>query len=187
MGIPRSIELKPSKGGFILRPPSMEDASAIFEAIMISLDDLIPWMDWCERNYSIDLTLEWLERQPSEWDEGLNYQFALFDDLNNQFLGACGINHINRYYLLANLGYWIRSDRKGEGIATEATHQVAKFGFERLGLQRVEIVAAEENWASRRVAEKAGATFEGILRRRLRIDDKNLDAAMHSLVPEDLE
>ena len=38
-----------------------------------------------------------------------------------------------------------------------------------------------------RVAEKAGATFEGILRSRLKLGDKNIDAAMFSLLPEDLQ
>jgi RimJ/RimL family protein N-acetyltransferase len=37
------------------------------------------------------------------------------------------------------------------------------------------------------VAEKTGATFEGILRNRIKIGDRNLDAAMHSLIPGDFE
>ena len=186
MNPPRDIELTNRYDKITLRSPKMDDASAIYDAVLVSKDDLMPWMDWCNLDYSIEITFEWLRRQPSEWDEGKNYQFVIFDVLSNQFLGSCGINHINRYYLLANLGYWIRSDRKGEGIATKVTKLVAQFGFQYLGLQRVEIVAAEENWASRRVAEKAGAIFEGILRRRLKIGDKNLDAAMYSLIPEDL-
>ncbi|NIV38466.1 MAG: N-acetyltransferase, partial [Anaerolineae bacterium] len=64
---------------------------------------------------------------------------------------------------------------------------VAQFGFQQVGLRRVEIVVAVENWASRRVAQNAGAHFEGILRNRVRLAGDNVDAAMHSLIPEDLQ
>ena len=72
-------------------------------------------------------------------------------------------------------------------MATEATILLATFGFKELGLRRIEIVTDIENKASRRVAEKAGAQFEGILRKRLKFGDRNIDAAMYSLIPEDYE
>ena len=183
---PRNIELKHSEEQIILRPPEMKDVSAIYEAVLVSKEDLMPWMDWCRSDYSMEITLEWLRKRPSEWEDGENYQFAIFDAISNQFLGSCGINHINRYYLLANLGYWIRSDRVGEGVATKAAILVAQFGFQELGLRRIEIVTGVENKASRRVAEKTNAQFEGILRKRLKLGDRNIDAAMYSLIPDDI-
>lgn len=63
---------------------------------------------------------------------------------------------------------------------------VARFGFDELKLRRIEIVAAINNKASQRVAEKAGATREGILRNRLVVRDKVYDAVMFSLIPGDL-
>jgi RimJ/RimL family protein N-acetyltransferase len=40
---------------------------------------------------------------------------------------------------------------------------VVQFALEDLGLRRLELLIAIENLASRRVAEKAGATLEGVL------------------------
>jgi len=187
MSISRDIELKHSNGQIVLRPPVMEDGSSIFEAVQVSKDELIPWMDWCHPDYSIEVSMRWLRSLPQAWEQGKNYQFSIIDNESRQFLGSCGLNHINQYYLIANLGYWIRSDRNGENLATKATNLVAQFGFQQLGLRRIEIVTGEENWASRRVAEKAGASFEGILRSRLKLGDKNIDAAMYSLILEDLQ
>jgi hypothetical protein len=82
---------------------------------------------------------------------------------------------------LANLGYWVRTSATGHGVATRAARLVAQFGIEKIGLLRVEIVVAIGNIASMRVAEKAGAKREGILRNRLVGRDKVLDAVMHSL------
>src|SRR5437588_791403 len=49
-----------------------------------------------------------------------------------------------------------------------------------------ELVAAVDNVGSQRVAEKAGATREGILRNRLLINGRPHDAVLYSLVRGDL-
>ena len=186
MNISRDIILKSDDGQLLLRPPLIDDAENIYNAVQVSKPELMPWMDWCRPDFSLDVPIEWIKNQPQDWEQGINYQFLIFDNKSQQFLGGCGLNNINQYYLLANLGYWVRSDRHREGIATEATKRIALFGFQKLGLRRIEIVTREENWASRRVAEKAGAVFEGILRKRIKLGDINVYAAMYSLIIEDL-
>ncbi len=186
MSVPRDIELKHDAGRVLLRPPRMKDAEAIYEAVHVSVSELMPWMDWCSPDYSIEDTLDRLKTLPRVWDDGEAYDFAIVDAESGQILGLCGINQIIQRHQFANLGYWIRSDRTGEGIATEAAQLLAKFGLRDVGLQRVEIVVGAENWASQRVAEKAGAQFEGILRKRIKIGDRYIDAAMFSLVLDDL-
>lgn len=88
---------------------------------------------------------------------------------------------------MGNLGYWVRTSRTRSGVASAATRLIARFGFLSLGLQRLEIVVAVGNQASERVAEKAGATREGVLRKRLLIHGQPHDAVLYSLVAEDLE
>ncbi len=57
-----------------------------------------------------------------------------------------------------------RTGQTGQGIATAAVRLIARFGFEDLGLLRLlELLIAADNLASRRVAEKVGATFEGVV------------------------
>lgn len=179
------IELKSEDEEFYLRPPVLDDVPDIYDAVLVSMSELMPWMDWCHPDYSSDETREWIQGLSMGWERDENYQFGIFDALTNQFLGGCGLNHINRYYRLANLGYWVRSDRSGEGVATKVAIMLAHFGFHELGLRRIEIVTGVDNIASRRVAEKTGALFEGIQRRRLKLRDKNIDAAMYSLIPDD--
>lgn len=64
---------------------------------------------------------------------------------------------------------------------------VARYGFDSLGLARIEILAQVPNVASRRVAEKAGGHLEGIARNRLAFGNRHFDAALYSLLPGDLE
>jgi len=116
------------------------------------------------------------------WNQKTEYDFAVFDVESEQFLGGVGLNQFNRDHNFANLGYWVRSSQTRRGIATAATLLAAQFGFEDLGLYRIEIVAAVGNTASQRVAEKANATREGILRSRLLLHNRPHEAVMYSLV-----
>ena len=162
------------------------DAALLYEAVRESIPEVSKWLPWCHDNYSIEESREFvsgreLGSQGDEW-----YSFAVFDTAGAKFLGGVGINFINRVHQMANLGYWVRTSGSGRGVATAATRLAARFGFEQLGLHRIEIVAAVENLASQRVAEKAGAKREGILRKRLLINGTPHDAVLFSLVREDL-
>ncbi len=61
----------------------------------------------------------------------------------------------------AHIGYWIDRNHANKGLTTDAVNTLTRFGFEVLGLHRIEINVRPENDASCRVAEKAGYTFEG--------------------------
>lgn len=71
-------------------------------------------------------------------------------------------------------------------MATTATLLLARFGFSEFELNRIEFVVATGNKASQRVADKVGATREGVLRNRLVVRDKVYDAVIFSLIPQDL-
>ena len=61
----------------------------------------------------------------------------------------------------AHIGYWIDRNHANKGLTTDAVNTLTRFGFEVLGLHRIEINVRPENDASCRVAEKAGYVFEG--------------------------
>ena len=63
---------------------------------------------------------------------------------------------------------------------------LARWAIEGLGLERVELLANPANEASLRLAERAGFTREGLLRRYRTRHDKREDLIVFSLLPEDL-
>ena len=162
------------------------DTNEVFLAIRESLNELIPWMTWCHRQYAIEETKQYLERLDEAWSKGKEYSFAVIDSRDNTFIGGCGFNDINYELKKANLGYWIRTSKTRQGFATYIVKLLARFAFDELKLIRTEILIATENTASQRVAEKAGATKEGILRNGLVVRDQIFDAVMYSLIPDDL-
>jgi RimJ/RimL family protein N-acetyltransferase len=120
------------------------------------------------------------------WQVVTDREFGIFDYVSGEVLGCTGINQINQVNRFGNLGYWVRASRTGHGVASTAARLAARFGFARLGLVRLEVVPRTDNLASRRVAEKIGCRFEGVARRRLLYKGVPCDAAMYSLLAEDL-
>jgi ribosomal-protein-serine acetyltransferase len=180
------MEAELTDGSILIRTYRSSDAPLLYEAVRESIPEVSRWLPWCHENYSIEESRQFvssreISSQGDEW-----YSFAVFDKEQEGFLGGVGLNFINRVHQIGNLGYWVRSSATQRGVATAATRLAAHFAFDQLGLRRIEIVAAVDNLASQRVAEKAGATREGVLRKRLLINGHSCDAIMYSLVREDI-
>ncbi len=174
-------------GKILLRLLRMSDAKSVYQAIRESIKEISPWLPFAHENYSIKESKDWLKKRPSDWKKGVNYEFGIFDAKDETLIGGCGLNEINRMHQYANLGYWVRTKRMGQGVAPAATRLLAKWGFDVLKLKRIEIVVAVGNERSLRAAAKSGAQREGILRNRLHMRDEDRDAVMHSLIPEDFK
>ncbi len=164
----------------LLRRYQGKDAPRLFEAARESINEVYPFLPWCHPDYSFDDSRQWIEAVEADWKKDVCYNFAVFDH-DNAFVGGCGLNRIDQHPV-ANLGYWTRTHAAGRGIATEAAAGLAQFGFEHLQIKRIEIVMSTRNLPSRRVAERSGATYEGLLRNRLLLHGELHDAFMYSLI-----
>jgi ribosomal-protein-serine acetyltransferase len=167
--------------GLRIRPYRLDDATAIWQAVRESMNELQPWMPWCHPGYAIDETRSWLSAQVQAFQQRSAFEFAIITD-EGGYVGGCGLNQIDPLNQRANLGYWVRSSAAGKGIATAATILTRDWGFANTDLVRIEILVAVGNLASRRVAEKSGAVYEGTLRTRLTVHGTRHDAAMYSFV-----
>lgn len=82
-------------------------------------------------------------------------------------LGMGLINHIHPLHNTANLGYWIRPEACGQGLAVALCQSLMKLAFAQMSLQRLELFIEPNNKASMRVADKLGAEKEGLCRQRI--------------------
>jgi RimJ/RimL family protein N-acetyltransferase len=164
-----------------LRPYEPGDADSLWEAARESVPEVFPWLAWCHAEYSSAEAVDWIRSRAPLAAEGREYTFAIVGP-DGRYLGGCGVNQINRLHRFGNLGYWVRSSATGRGVATAAARQVAEFAFRHTDLVRLEIVCAVRNERSQHVAERAGASREGILRHRLLLHGEPVDAVMYSLV-----
>ena len=164
-----------------LRRHRPDDVDAIHDAVRESLDELAKWMPWCHSGYSREDTAGRVATRDQAWENNEEWDFVIIDD-DGRLLGCCGIHHIDDVNRTANLGYWVRSTAWNRGVASRAVEELRDFAFGERDLHRLEILVAAENTASQRVAEKAGATREALLRERLFLHGCYHDAVLLAIL-----
>jgi ribosomal-protein-serine acetyltransferase len=180
------MRIPQSEGRYGIRRWRPEDAGALYDAVVESVGEVGRWLSWCHAGYTVEDAEAWIATATSAWNVGTMYDFPIIERDSGAFVGGVGLSDVSGCPRMANLGYWVRTSHAGQGAATEAARLVARFGFEQLGMRRIEILVAVENLASQRVAAKLGALREGLLRNRVQMNGEMHHAFMHSLVPEDM-
>lgn len=171
-----------SGGAVTVRAYESAHTDALFAAVTESIEELSRYETWCHPGYTLEEAGEYVDWWRESWASGRAYYFAVEEIGTGEFVGSCGLSDLIREHKRAGLGFWIRSARTGNGFATDAARLVSRLAFEDLGLERVELEIAVDNAASRRVADKLGCKFEGVLRKRLVLPTGPTDTAMYSLV-----
>lgn len=94
-------------------------------------------------------------------DEGM----LLLVDASDTIVGQIEFFPITSYLTGFELSYLLfGDDHAGKGYTTEAVGLLSRYLFGRLRIDRVQLNIHPDNHASRRVAEKSGFTFEGVMR-----------------------
>lgn len=170
-----------SDGVVVLRPPTVEDGEAVVAAIHASLPELSPWMPWATRHYDLAAHHEWVAGSRQRGDRPL-----LICRPDGTIVGSTGLNQLDPLNRRANLGYWVHSAHTGRGYATRSARLVARWAVVDLGFNRLDIVMAVDNHASRAVAERVGAYHEGVLRSALLLHGEHHDAHSYSLLASEV-
>jgi RimJ/RimL family protein N-acetyltransferase len=139
-------------GVIALRPWHRDDAGALVECIDGD-PEIGRWLDQIPQPYTATDAIAFIS--------GIGETaFAVIGDASGEMLGGVGLRWAED---VAEVGYWARADARGRGVTTRALVLAAGIAFEQ-GAARVQLRADVENVPSRRVAEKAGFTAEGVLR-----------------------
>ena len=180
------MSLRLTDGIITLRKYKKEDLYNRFAAIKENITEISQWLSFCRPDYSENQNLLWYVGYSKNWERQIELPFAIVENETKKYAGECTLNHFNQLHKTANITYWVKKEFTGKGITTRAVKLLAKYGFEKLGLRRIEIFMELNNLASIRVAEKAGAVKEGVLRNRILSNEISKDAIMYSLIPGDL-
>ena len=117
-------------------------------------------MPWA-RDPTVESNRKMAVRDERAWRDDLVFQFALIEKVSGQTVGVAGLNREGSD--AAELHYWMRSDRTGLGLTTEAGQALVTWARDQLGVARLTLWAGRDNHASRRVAAKLGFTHLGPL------------------------
>lgn len=167
----------------VLRRFHRRDADALTESVQSSLPELGRYLPWARPGYSRDDGTAFVRDSVEAWRTGRAHDFTIrATDDEIRHLGNASIWFVSRQGRTGEIGYWVRTDRTAQGIATEVTGRLIDAGFEQMGMHKLMLRIAVGNRASERVAEKLGFTREGVLREELFVHGSWLDHTLFSLL-----
>ena len=166
-----------------------EDAPLLKEAVDSSIDHLLPWMPWARNEpQTLDEKVELLRAFRAQFDADENFPYGVFTPDDSRQLGGAGLHPRGGDGSL-EIGYFIRADAIGQGLATEVAAVLTRAGIEKCGLERVDIQVEPDNERSLRVPRKLGFTEEARLRRRLEAKEEGgprRDSILFTMLAEEL-
>jgi RimJ/RimL family protein N-acetyltransferase len=173
----------------VIRCYEPEDAPLLKEAVDSSIDHLRPWMPWARfEPQTLDEKVELLRGFRSRFDADQDYPYGVFAPDESRQIGGAGLHSRGGDGSL-EIGYFIRADSIGQGLATEVTAVLARVGIEKCGVDRIDVQVEPANERSLRIPRKLGFTQEGLLRRRLEPGENGgprRDSVLFTLLAEEL-
>ena len=157
--------------------------AAINAAVVESQAELQAWMPWAREPMTVEQSEAHSRQMQARWQAREEIDFCFHRREDDLLVGKGGLHTIDWSLPKFEIGYWIRTSCARRGYATEATLAMVELAQGLLGARRIEITSDARNVASRRVAEKAGFTLEGI-RRRSRRDNRGelADSCMYARI-----
>lgn len=139
----------------IVREFTIADLDAL---ATVFADPVVLW--WEQAPYTRAQTQNWLDVTVARYREDGCAEYAVVIASTGELIGDCGPTFREiEGQRLPELGWDLRSDRWGQGYATEAARGVLTHAAD-LGLTRVFSLIAPQNERSRGVARRLGMTLE---------------------------
>ena len=130
---------------------------------------------------SVERADQWFEEIQAKQGQEQVY-LGIFDH-EDRLLGDIQLADIDWRNRTASLGGSLSLEiHRGHGYGTDAALAILRYGFQELGLYRVEAETAEYNLAARRVLEKAGFREEGRRRQKLYRAGRRWDSMVYGLL-----
>lgn len=165
----------------LLRPIKRSDAPAIFD--YAKLPEVGPSAGWKPHD-SVDDSYRFVDYAIRKRDFGQPGLFAIMHQQSNRFIGTIEIHSYQEFK--GEIGFVLHPDYWNQGLITEAAKAVIIYAMEVLELKRLTYCHFPENLASKRVCEKLGFQFEGVLRNKFLLYDGTLkDDVTYSITSDD--
>lgn len=185
MNVPYRIET----ARLVVRCYEPRDAPLLKDAVERSRDHLRPWMSWTPAGSEpVEYVVQRLREFRAQFDRDENWIYGVFTPDESRIVGGTGLHPRGGDGSL-EIGYWVAADAARQGYTTEVAAVLTRVGFERLGLDRIDIQIEPANLASQGIPNKLGFVHEGTLRRRLvrSEGEPRVDSMVFTMLREEYE
>ena len=170
----------------LLRPWRLDDAAAVHRACQDPI--LQHWSSRLPAPFPLTEAVRFVgEAAPAALADGTALFLAIVADGSGEVLGNTDLRGIDLRARTAELAYWSAPWARGRRVTERASRALLRWGFEELGLARVDWRATVGNHASRLTGLRLGFTMMGVLPKSARLRDGSLtDQWVGALLPADL-
>ena len=165
----------------LLRPITQGDKQNIYKGL--SHPDVIKF--YGVSFHSLEATEEQMiwYRELQQNETGI--WWAIYSADGQTFYGAGGFNNLSKLHKKAEIGFWLLPEFWGNGLMQEAFPAICNYGFEELGLNRIEGFVDSENISCKKTIEKLNFKLEGTMRDCEIKDGKFISVAIYSKLKRD--
>ncbi|MCW2754933.1 MAG: putative GCN5-related N-acetyltransferase [Marmoricola sp.] len=173
--------------GLVLRQHRDSDAPRVQEAC--TDERSVYWLGLLPHPYTLADAQSFLRTRSDSMARATGVHWVIADPDSDDLLGVVSVMDIGSH-AGPEIGYWAHPDARGRGVMSEAVRLVVRHCFidaedGGLGLDKVRLVSAIDNAASRRVAEANGFREIGTERGATICRDGRHDAMIYDLLPTD--
>ena len=113
---------------------------------------------------------EYIQSALRDREKGITAVWTIIDVATEKVAGCTRLAEISWKDERGQIGWtWLGKQFQGTGLNKAMKYEILRYGFETLGLNRIELKADERNMQSRKAMLKLGATEEGTLRQHMKI------------------
>jgi RimJ/RimL family protein N-acetyltransferase len=166
-----------------VRLRDFEPADAVFVHRWFNTPQAIEGLVERRDSFSEDDAWRWVDAALTQ--DGSDRKWAVTVDDRDAPVGFTALYGLGRN-AAPELGILIgEPELWGRGVGSDAKRLTIARAFGQLGAHRVLELILADNARARRVVERLGFKFEGIMRGHVRRDERLLDVAVYGLLPED--
>ncbi|MFF0017567.1 GNAT family N-acetyltransferase [Streptomyces sp. NPDC005374] len=164
----------------VLRPFTEADAEVMAE--IIEDPEVVRFTGAASGELTLERLRSWYG---SRSDRSDRLDLAVTDRATGELVGEVVLHEVDSEARSCTFRTLIGPRGRGRGLGTEATRLIVGYGFERLGLHRIQLEAYSSNHRALRVYEKVGFVVEGIRREVEFRDGEWVDEVLMAVLDRD--
>ncbi len=162
----------------------LEDVDSLFDLTDKNRSYLGEWLPWVRNTTTRDDSKRFVEYSLQGREiAGMHFGIWWHQDL----AGVIGFHVVDAKNNSSSIGYWLGQNFQHKGIMTTACKMLVSYGFEKLGLHRIDIQCGVGNTKSSNIPKRLGFQLEGVSRESEWVNDHYVDLENYALLKPEWE
>ncbi|WP_206424290.1 GNAT family N-acetyltransferase [Cohnella candidum] len=134
---------------------------------------------------SIEDTFALLNSIEQKFKARQSFNWGIVDKPLGNLIGRVCLFGFDEENDMAEIGFALSREFWNRGIASEASKALIEYGFEEMGLNRIEARCNVANLGSEKVMQKIGMKFEGVLRNQIKMKNEYKSQKLYSILRQE--